>query len=1320
MTIQPPPIDNRSYETIVGQTIDLVERYTTWKKPKASEAVSATIEQLRDRILAEAIQVTLGDKAVTLPIGTYLGIGSPQIASEQDLKAIAEAIRSAKKSASVSVITPSADAGLAMIRIFSRMAKLVSDRINQTPEKNYLAFLDLLGTRIAPPQPARVPLTFTLVENSPEDAFVPAGTQVAAPATETDPEVLFELEEDLVVVRSQLQAAFTRLPQARRYQDHTVAIETDAVFSPFAATAPIPHMLYLACDDILARPGNKTVLVTLTSPQAAQLQQLPITWAYWHHDAKEWETLTALSIDENGASDGLPRQIQPVAAGEEPSEGQWQLRFNLPTLKPHSIDGKVATWLRAQIELETLYQANTDNLEDIEIEAVSIALGGNETVTSGLPDLCFFNSTPLDLSKPFFPFGERPAFNDTFYIASRAAFSQPGATVTLTTDLTSPTGEKPAASDTLQLVWEYWDSATQAWKLLGKSTPSEVAQDSAAEFLRQEPSQAFSVAGSHPITVNLPSTLALHTVNGETNYWLRVRIAGGDYGEPAKSVKVGKTDSGQPIYDLEPESFIPPLIQSLQLSYTLPEASSASTAVRLKNNFRYYPYQTGSTFRLFPPPQESDPALYLKFDRLFPNRPVTLFVDVESPEPGQLMGQTTRLRDAIAAGETQLPVESTYGFRPGQFIRLAPGSEFQADGKIIDITPDRVLTLENPAAESSVTAPLIQDYPRHTRIERVVPRPQLAWEYHTVAGWVSLGALDETQRFTDRGLIRFIGPTNWTAHQDFEQHGYWLRVRWADGDFVVPPKLRQIWPNTLWASALVTLKDEVLGSGTGDPYQRVVANRAPVLRGQRLLIQEQLSPVEKAQLVAEGQYAILPATAIAKEAPADWIEWQEVIDFYGSGPHDRHYQLNRLTGEIDFGDGFQGHVPPLGQQNIRFSYRVGGGPHGNRPAHAIQQLKTTVPYVDRVTNPVAASGAASEESLAQVKVRGPKQLRHRGRAVTAQDLEDLAFEASAQVARARAMPPTVLTADQSATAQRSQRAEPALDLDWLPVFHLPITTQWLTLTLTWEGLDTVTDLAGNEQPAALQARVYGPGQARAWVEQDIPKTPAIPGPQAESAVNLPRLLSLTPSGLANQSWRLVLSNPHAADATDLVGTLTYDTTAVETANETNTESITLEIKRLSQFPNRRASFQAGRVDVVIVPHSTARQPTPSLGLIERVETYLSQRCSPTMALQVTEPQWVEVTVSATLVPTSFQQADTVRRLAVAALDQFLHPLTGGLQRQGWPFDRRPHQSDIYAVLGKVPGVDHITHLSLSLDPQAPLPDRFLIFSGRHMIHLHLS
>jgi len=97
------------------------------------------------------------------------------------------------------------DVGQALIGILGRFAGLVIERLNRAPDKNYLAFLNLIGASPVPPRPARVPLTFHLATGSPVDAVVPAGTLAAAPPLAGDiDDVVFETERPLVVTRAQL------------------------------------------------------------------------------------------------------------------------------------------------------------------------------------------------------------------------------------------------------------------------------------------------------------------------------------------------------------------------------------------------------------------------------------------------------------------------------------------------------------------------------------------------------------------------------------------------------------------------------------------------------------------------------------------------------------------------------------------------------------------------------------------------------------------------------------------------------------------------------------------------------------------------------------------------------------------------------------------------------------------------------------------------------------------------------------------------------------------------------------------------------------
>ena len=70
----------------------------------------------------------------------------------------------------------------------------------------------------------------------------------------------------------------------------------------------------------------------------------------------------------------------------------------------------------------------------------------------------------------------------------------------------------------------------------------------------------------------------------------------------------------------------------------------------------------------------------------------------------------------------------------------------------------------------------------------------------------------------------------------------------------------------------------------------------------------------------------------------------------------------------------------------------------------VRVLKTSVPYVARVENRSPAIGGAEAETLDDAKARGPLLLRSRGRAVTAEDFEELAREVAPDAARVHCVP----------------------------------------------------------------------------------------------------------------------------------------------------------------------------------------------------------------------------------------------------------------------------------------------------------------------------
>jgi hypothetical protein len=116
------------------------------------------------------------------------------------------------------------DPGMVLSAIYAHYLEILLERLNRVPEKNFLAFLDLLGVSLLPPSPATAPVVFTLALTAGTSGVVPTGTQVATMQTETQPAVVFETAQDLNVVAAQFVASYTVEPGRDRYANHRARV----------------------------------------------------------------------------------------------------------------------------------------------------------------------------------------------------------------------------------------------------------------------------------------------------------------------------------------------------------------------------------------------------------------------------------------------------------------------------------------------------------------------------------------------------------------------------------------------------------------------------------------------------------------------------------------------------------------------------------------------------------------------------------------------------------------------------------------------------------------------------------------------------------------------------------------------------------------------------------------------------------------------------------------------------------------------------------------------------------------------------------------
>src|SRR6266508_2535989 len=283
---------------------------------------------------------------------------------------------------------------------------------------------------------------------------------------------------------------------------------------------------------------------------------------------------------------------------------------------------------------------------------------------------------------------------------------------------------------------------------------------------------------------------------------------------------------------------------------------------------------------------------------------------------------------------------------------------------------------EFPQLELDLTVWVSQDGPSLTIFQCGFPDmpvyalARLRWEYWNGTEWQGLSLLkDESYAFTRSGYTVLKTPTMGSMRRVVvgvvPEERYWIRGRVELSQYERPPKLLAVRTNTVAARQAETIRDEVLGGSNGRRDQVFRLASAPVLRDTlRLEIDEGSGPEI----------------------------WTRVDDFFGSGPADLHYMLNRTTGEIRFGDARNGNIPVANPANpegniVAREYRFGGGKQGNVPAGAIKTLTTSIDGIDdnTVANLLPADSGRDEETLDEAKKRAAHAIRSRCCAVTAED-----------------------------------------------------------------------------------------------------------------------------------------------------------------------------------------------------------------------------------------------------------------------------------------------------------------------------------------------
>ncbi|MDI5961171.1 putative baseplate assembly protein [Streptantibioticus silvisoli] len=251
------------------------------------------------------------------------------------------------------------DPGVTLIETFAHMVDQLLYRLNRVPDKNYTAFLDLLGITLFPPAAATAEVDFWLSAAQPETVSLRAGTEVSTVRSETEEAVVFATVEDLAVVPSRLDRVVTA-PAGGAQQDRTTRIGEGSDVRCFQARPAVNDAVLFGLSAAVPRCILVVRLDSRVEGVGVDPRQPPLVWEVW--DGGGW-TACETGSDSTGGLNRPGEVVVFVPPGH--------------TLSVNS--GHQAGWLRCRVtapEAGQPFYAQSPTISRAEV----LTVGGTTTV----------------------------------------------------------------------------------------------------------------------------------------------------------------------------------------------------------------------------------------------------------------------------------------------------------------------------------------------------------------------------------------------------------------------------------------------------------------------------------------------------------------------------------------------------------------------------------------------------------------------------------------------------------------------------------------------------------------------------------------------------------------------------------------------------------------------------------------------------------------------------------------------------------------------------------------------------------------------------
>lgn len=289
---------------------------------------------------------------------------------------------------------------------------------------------------------------------------------------------------------------------------------------------------------------------------------------------------------------------------------------------------------------------------------------------------------------------------------------------------------------------------------------------------------------------------------------------------------------------------------------------------------------------------------------------------------------------------------------------------------------------------------------------RVKLDDKVRFEAWTGSRFEPVRTVDLTRNLLHSGTMLLYLPKPLPTHTFFGREGCWLRLSRStyldnSGEW---PRVNALHLNVVEAVQREQAAEERFSVSAYEAGKALKLLYHPVLEAQVWVDEIGGVAVSDAQALAQAMPHRVELEWEDRVLTHCWVRWERRQQLALAGPEDRCYSLDPYEGEVTFGDGIHGRVPPQGEENLRLRYCFGGGSRGNQPVGAVTRSVGSLPRISQIENITPMSGGTDRLSLERVDTIGSRTLRHRGRAAGAGDFEEMVLRDFPQVRHVKCFP----------------------------------------------------------------------------------------------------------------------------------------------------------------------------------------------------------------------------------------------------------------------------------------------------------------------------